>query len=51
MEGLYIETSSSLAEEAGVFVPRNPEAFHPESGKDPEYKLISGIVYSYRIRG
>jgi hypothetical protein len=50
-EGLYIETSSSSSEEAGIFVPRNPDAFHPSSGTDPEYKLIDGNVFSYRIRG
>lgn len=50
-EGLYIETGSWFTQETGIFVPRNPDAFHPRSGGDPEYKLIVGIAFSYRVRG
>jgi hypothetical protein len=50
-EGVYFETSSWLVEEAGVFVPRNPDAFKPVRGSDPEYEHIHGSVFTYRIRG
>jgi hypothetical protein len=50
-EGLYVVTSSSFVEEAGVFVPRHPAAFSPMVGGDPEYRSLHGHVFSYRIRG
>ena len=50
-EGLYVVTSSWFSEEAGLFVPRQPAAFSPMVGSDPEYRSMHGHVYSYRIRG
>lgn len=50
-EGLYVVTSSWFAEEAGLFVPRQPAAFSPMVGSDPEYRSMHGHVYSYRVRG
>src|SRR5688572_13877146 len=50
-EGVYIEMSSRFSEEAGFFVPRNPGAFNPVSGGDPEYERINGIVFAYYTRG
>ena len=50
-EGLYVVTSSWFVEEAGLFVPRQPAAFSPMVGGDPEYRSMHGHVYSYRTRG
>jgi hypothetical protein len=50
-QGVYVVTSSSFVEEAGLFVPRDPSAFVPDPGGDPEYKKLYGNVFSYRIRG
>ena len=50
-DGLYVVTSSWFVEEAGLFVPRDPDAFSPVAGGDPEYRRLHGHVFSYRIRG
>jgi hypothetical protein len=50
-DGLYVVTSSWFVEEAGLFVPRDPDAFSPVTGGDPEYRRLHGHVFSYRIRG
>ena len=50
-DGLYLVTSSWLVEEAGFFVPRDPNVFTPGKGSDPEYRKVYGNVFSYRIRG
>ncbi len=50
-EGLYVVTSTWFAEEAGLFVPRDPDVFSPATGGDPEYRRLYGNVFSYRIRG
>jgi hypothetical protein len=50
-EGLYVVTWSRLAEERGVFVPRDAATFSPRYGSDPEYRLIANSVFEYRIRG
>ena len=50
-DGLYVVTSAWFVEEAGVFVPRRPDAFSPVVGTDPEYQRLYGRVFSYRTRG
>ena len=50
-DGLYVVTSSWFVEEVGFFVPRDPDAFSPVAGGDPEYRRLHGHVFSYRIRG
>jgi hypothetical protein len=50
-DGLYVVTSSWFVEEAGFFVPRDPNAFSPVAGSEPEFRRLYGHVFSYRIRG
>jgi hypothetical protein len=50
-DGLYVVTSSWFVQETGFFVPRDPDAFSPVAGGDPEYRRLYGHVFSYRIRG
>ena len=50
-DGLYVVTSSWFVEEAGLFVPRHPDALSPVVGSDPEYRRLYGRVFSYRTRG
>ena len=50
-DGLYITLGSSFVTEKGLFIPVNRVADHTSIGTDPEYKRLSGNVYSYIIRG
>jgi hypothetical protein len=50
-EGLYIQTGSMYVEEVGLFVPREPAAFVPARGSDPEYKQMHDSLFSYYIAG
>ena len=49
--GLYIKLNSSFVEESGLFVPVDRSVDYSSVGADPEYKRLSGNVYSYIIRG
>lgn len=48
--GLYLVTSSRLAGEQGLFVPREAD-FTPEADADPSYEHLREGVFSYRIKG
>jgi hypothetical protein len=48
-DGLYIETSSFMVMEWGIFVPCNAEQFRPTPGSDPSYEKLGEAVYSYYI--
>ena len=49
-EGVYIVTSRSFVEEDGLFVPRDPATFQPDSG-DPSYTLVALDVFIYHVAG
>ncbi|HET6629717.1 MAG TPA: hypothetical protein VFG91_08070, partial [Woeseiaceae bacterium] len=50
-EGIYIATSVFFVDQAGIFVPRNPETFSAEPGGDPAYYPIFPGLYEFRIKG
>lgn len=50
-DGLYIETSSFMVMEWGIFVPCNAERFRPAPGTDPTYEKLGETVYSYYLAG
>ena len=50
-EGLYIVLDSSFVAESGFFIPSPTTEVNTTSGNDPEFKRISGNVYSYIIKG
>jgi hypothetical protein len=50
-DGLYIKLSGFFVNEKGLFVPIDRSTDYSSIGTDPEYKRLSGNVYSYIIRG
>lgn len=50
-EGLYIQTGSMYVKEVGLFIPREPVAFVPVHGSDPEYKQVHDALFSYYVAG
>ena len=50
-EGLYIVLTRSFVAESGFFVPNPTAEVNTKPGSDPDFKRISGNVYSYIIKG
>ncbi len=49
--GAYIKYGGVFVEEYGLYMPGKGISVVESSSTDPSYKNISGLVYSYRIRG
>ena len=50
-EGLYVVTSSFLAQEHGVFIVNPTAGFTPTQGSDPSYTPVGHGVFTYRVAG
>jgi hypothetical protein len=50
-EGVYLQQGRFLIEAWGVFILRAGSEFQPAACADPSYRLLSGRVYCYEVKG